>query len=84
MGFTRQSRFDTVLVMRRIERTLRTVAIMLLFLGIPAAFSAGGPFRLNVPRGLDLYVPRPDDNQPGHVGIDRNVSFGVGSECGYQ
>ena len=43
---------------------------MLLFLGIPAVFGAGEPFRLNVPRGLDLYVPAPDDNRLDQAKIE--------------
>ncbi len=70
--------------MSGMERKALPVAFALLIVALPEMVRASEPFHLPVPRGLDLCVPAPKDNRPGHVDIDGDVSSCVGRECGYR
>ena len=56
--------------MSGMQRKALPVAFALLIVALPERVRAGEPFRLSVPRGLDLYVPAPEDNRPDPAKIE--------------
>ena len=56
--------------MSGMQRKALSVAFALLIVALPERVRAGEPLRLSVPRGLDLYVPAPEDNRPDPAKIE--------------